>query len=75
MKKYTYKIIGKPLHPSKQKVLFDMFDAWMNTGVDCKIENEDWQILGEQGAEITVMNKHTQEIFEFEILEASGPVK
>lgn len=52
-----------------------MFDAWMNTGVDCKIENEDWQILGEQGAEITVMNKHTQEIFEFEILEASGPVK
>jgi hypothetical protein len=73
-KKYHYKIIGKPLHPNKQKALFDMFDAWMNTGVDCRIESADWQILGEQGGEIIVENKHTQEKFTFVILESLGPV-
>lgn len=72
MKKYNYKNIGKPLPPHKQKALFEMFDAWMNASNDCKIGNEDWEILGEQCGEITVMNKHTFENFNFLILESLG---
>lgn len=72
--KYHYKLIGKPLHPNKQKALFDMFNVFMNSAIDCKVESDDWKILGKQGGQITVENKHTQETFDFVILESLGPV-
>jgi hypothetical protein len=68
MRTYQFKLIGKPLHPNKQNVLFQMFNDWLNTPGAERLENEDWRILGEQCAIITVQNKHTFEIFEFSIL-------
>lgn len=68
MRTYEFKLIGKPLHPKKQEVLFEMFNVWLNTPGAGRLENDDWQILGEQCGVITVQNKHTFEIFEFTIL-------
>lgn len=69
MRAYQFKITGKPLHPKKQEVLFQMFNVWLNTPGAARMENEDWQILGEQLGIITVQNKHTFEIFDFIILD------
>lgn len=68
MTKYSYKVVGKPLHPNKHQAIFDLCNAFMNIDGYERVENEDWKILGEQCGFISIMNKHTFEAFEILIL-------
>lgn len=64
--KPKYKLIGKPLHPNKHQVLFELFDAYFVNSSEN--ETEDWIITKEENSVLTVMNKHTFEEFTFIIL-------
>lgn len=66
MEKHSYKIIGKPIHPNKHQVIFDLCDAFLKTSE--RVQNIDWKILGEQCGVISIMNKNTIEYFEILIL-------
>ena len=64
--KHEFKIIGKPLHPNKRVVVFELCQEFIEKNEP--IENDDWKVLREVSGIIELRNKHTLEFFECKII-------
>lgn len=66
-RRHGYSLYDYSIKDEDKEKVFDLCEAFMTCDESVKIENDDWKILGEQCATISVMNKHTGKTHEVNI--------
>lgn len=57
-------LFDEEMQKEEQEKLFDLCETFIEDSGGNKIENNDWQILGEQCSHISAMNKHNLKIWQ-----------